>query len=124
MTASNVTINGFTINDPNGATGAPGNGFGVNVASSVSGTNVSDNIITENVARLYLNSNGTNPSVVHDNLFANNNKPGSSSGDGIYSDAGLLNASITSNRFTGIGVNSAGIVLAGSAPQTGVAIDE
>jgi parallel beta-helix repeat protein len=67
-------------------------------------------VVQQNTFGLYLNSSGVHPSVVERNCFRLNNKPGSASGAGIYSDQGLTNAHVRENYFTGHNVGA--IVLA------------
>jgi parallel beta-helix repeat protein len=62
---------------------------------------ITRNTIQNNVFGLYFNSNGLMQSVVYDNTFNGNNLAGAASGDGIYSDAGLRNALVDHNYFTG-----------------------
>jgi parallel beta-helix repeat protein len=59
------------------------------------------NTIQNNVFGLYLNSNGVMQSVVYDNSFLGNTRPGAASSNGIYSDQGLRNALVEHNYFTG-----------------------
>lgn len=106
VTANNVSIDGFTIQ---GATGAP-LGTGISLGNSTSGVQVRNNIIENNVFGLYLN--GQNQTV-EQNLFQNNNQPGSATGDAIYSDHGLQNSVVENNLFTGH--SSAAIVVAGAS---------
>ncbi len=122
--ASDVTIAGFTVADPYQDTGAPGYGFGIDVAKNVSGTHIVDNFITGNVAGIYLNGgSATAQTVVEDDVLDANTAPGSASGDGIYSDQGITNALIQGDSFQHIGTDSAGIVLAGPAgTQTGITV--
>jgi hypothetical protein len=97
ITASNVTVDGFTVQE---ASGAP-LGTGIFTAPNRSGHRILNNIIRDNTAGLYLNSNGAAQSVVRFNYFDSNNRAGSASGNGIYTDQGSSNILIDQNRFTG-----------------------
>jgi hypothetical protein len=97
ITASNVTVDGFTVQEASG----PPLGVGIALAANRSGHRIINNIIRDNIFGLYLNSNGAIQSVVQHNYFISNNRPGSSSGDAIYSDQGASNILIDENLFTG-----------------------
>ena len=113
LTASNVVLDGFTIQ---GVTNANVFGFGVLVGAGTSGAHVLDNIIQNNIAGLSLaNNSASNQAVIQHNLFKNNNQPGPASGSAIYTDqynAGgtLTNVLIDSNTF--INNQNAGMVFA------------
>jgi nitrous oxidase accessory protein NosD len=100
--ADEVTINGFTIE---GATGSEPTCFHAGIWTNPGfyggqgGTQILDNIIQDNTEGIYLN-NGTIPAKVQNNLIQNNNNPGPSEGDGIYSEF-IANALVESNEFTG-----------------------
>jgi uncharacterized repeat protein (TIGR01451 family) len=126
VTASNVTIDGFTIE---GATNSNQFGFGILVGAGTSGTHVLNNIIQDNIAGLSLANNSTsNQTVIQHNLFRNNNQPGPVSGTGIYSDqfnAGgtLSDVLIDANTFTGN--SDAGIDFSSTdatRPATGITV--
>ncbi len=126
INASNVVIDGFTIatNAPTSALNniAPNYGTGIDVAATVSGTQIINDIIQNNVFGVYLKSDGTYKTLVEHDLFNNNNQPGAASGNGIYTDGALSNAVIENNTFTAN--SSAGIVMAGSSAglETGITI--
>ncbi|HEY7308575.1 MAG TPA: right-handed parallel beta-helix repeat-containing protein [Gemmataceae bacterium] len=113
ITASNVTIDGFTIED---ATDPKNLGFGIFIAAGVSGTHIQDNIIQNNIVGIGLANGSGGQAVIEDNLIQNNNQPGTASGTGIYSNqfiAGgpLQNVLIQDNVLrgnanAGIGINS------------------
>ncbi|HEX8181042.1 MAG TPA: thrombospondin type 3 repeat-containing protein [Pyrinomonadaceae bacterium] len=109
VSASNVVIDGFIVQ---GADGTNDFGNGITLVNSASGYTVRNNIIRDNIFGLYLNSNGVAGSDVRRNLFDSNNRPGPASGNGIYSDNGLSNALVDSNKFTGH--TSAAMVFAGT----------
>lgn len=108
LAADNVVFEGFTVRNR-------GNGPAVHTEATHSGYQICKNLLEDSVFGLYLHNEGTHQAVVTGNLFRNNNSPGSASGDGIYSDGGLVNALIEDNRFEGH--KSAAIVLAGARQQ-------
>ena len=98
VNANGVVIDGFTVQ---GADGVGDLGPGIYLPGSYSGQQILNNIIQDNVFGLYLNSSGAIQSVVRYNLVRNNNRSGAASGEGIYSDQGLVNAVIDQNKVTG-----------------------
>lgn len=98
VAANNVIIDGFTVQ---GADGVGDLGPGIYLPGNTSGHQVLNNIIQGNVFGLYLNNSGAAQTVVRHNLVRNNNLPGAASGDGIYSDQGLVNVLIDQNTVTG-----------------------
>src|SRR4051812_28811195 len=115
LNTNHILLSGFTIQ---GGTGAAG----VTTSAAHGGYAIVNNIIQNNTIGLYLNSSATgDESIVAQNAFKTNNVAGSASGNAIYSDQGLHNASITRNSFTG-NLNSA-ITLAGNpGTQTDISI--
>jgi hypothetical protein len=92
--ASNVVFDGFTVrNNPLSV--------GIYTVPSESGYEIAHNIVQNNVFGLYFNSSGASVSVARQNCFRANVQPGASNGNGVYSDAGLRNAKIQDNYFTG-----------------------
>ena len=88
----NVKISQFTIQ--NSTTG------GVNTNAATDGLTLTKNIIQFNVIGVYLNGGpGLKNTSVNGNCIRQNNKSGSASGNGIYSDQGLDSAQINSNSF-------------------------
>lgn len=85
-----VTLDGFIFQNAD-------NNAAVTTRPTSSGYVLKNNLFQDNTIGLYLNSNGT--TTVTANCFRDNNNPGSSSGDGIYSDLGLKSATIGQNRF-------------------------
>jgi hypothetical protein len=118
VTASNVTIDGFTIAGANDQTTG---GFGVYIATNVSGTHLVDNIIQNNIIGLGLSNTGVSQAVVQDNLFRTNNNAGPGAGTAIYSDqtvsGSLSNVLINHNTFAGN--DGAGIALNSSDSSHG-----
>ncbi|HEV2800698.1 MAG TPA: thrombospondin type 3 repeat-containing protein [Pyrinomonadaceae bacterium] len=108
VTASNVTIDGFTVQD--GTTAPLANG--ITLAANRSGHRILNNIIRNNTFGLYLNASGAIQSIVRFNRFESNNQLGAASGNAIYSDQGAANVLIEQNRFTGHA--SAAMVFAGT----------
>src|SRR5438132_3602157 len=104
ITASNVTIDGFTVQN---ATNPNQFGFGILMGAGTSGTQLLNNIIQNNIAGISLANNSVfNLAVIQHNLIQNNNQPGPVSGTGIYSNqfqAGgtLAEVLIDNNTFSG-----------------------
>jgi parallel beta-helix repeat protein len=88
-----IELDGFVIQNNAG-------GAGVYTLPAFSDYLIERNTFQNNQQGLYLNSNGVTPSLVYDNTFNGNNRPGPASGTGIYSDQGLRNALIEHNYFT------------------------
>lgn len=95
VTANKVRIRNFTIQMATGP-----NGPGVFLHRAWSGYRVEKNIVQANVFGVYLNSNGRFASTVKQNCIRNNNRPGSASGNGVYSDQGVRKADVDDNTFT------------------------
>jgi nitrous oxidase accessory protein NosD len=115
LQADNISINGFTIE---GAfdTSMTSLASGIKTSPTHSGYRIIDNIIRDNIAGIYLQSDGTFPSTVARNRIQANNEAGSGSGNGIESDGGLHNVGIRNNVFSG-NFNGA-LLLADSLPAT------
>jgi hypothetical protein len=100
VSASNVVINGFTIQDSNVSAYT---GYGVWINPGVDGTQIVNNIITNNIVGLGLANQGSTQALVQYNLFQGNNLPGAASGTGIYTDqyvgGQVSNVLITENTF-------------------------
>jgi hypothetical protein len=99
LAANNVVVDGFTIQ---------GNtqGAGAFSPATFSGYWFFNNIVQNNVIGFYVNSNGLTETQIRQNVFNNNNQPGAATGNGIYSDQGIQNVLIDSNRFTGQHANA------------------
>lgn len=115
VTASDVTIDGFTVEGVSG----PPYGVGIYLSSAHSGYRVVNNVIRDNIFGLYANASGAGPSLIERNRFEANNRPGSSSGNAIYADQGTQDLTIDENFFTGH--ESAAAVFAGS-DQSGITV--
>ncbi|MGH8862537.1 MAG: hypothetical protein ACRDVG_15120 [Jatrophihabitantaceae bacterium] len=104
VTASDVTIDGFTVQDE---TNANEFGSGILLGPGTSGTHVVNDIVKDSITGLSLaNASSTDQTVIQHDLFADNNQPGPISGTAIYSDqfaAGgtLQDVLIDANQFTG-----------------------
>ncbi len=126
VTADDVVLDGFTVQEASsGATF----GYGIVLGAGTAGSEVRNNIVQDNIVGLSLaNDNASNQTVIQQNLFRNNNRPGPSSGHGIYTDqfqAGgtLSNVLIDNNTFIGhagqgIGFSST----SAAAPTTGISV--
>jgi hypothetical protein len=101
--ASNVTIDGFTVQ---GSTLAAFTGYGIWLNPGVDGTRIVNNIIQSNIVGIGLANSGSTQAVIRHNLIRNNTLPGGASGTGIYTDqyvGGQIvsNVLIDENSFTG-----------------------
>jgi hypothetical protein len=103
LAANDIVIYGLWVQNTSGNTG-------IYTVPTFSGYQLLFNVVQFNTFGLYFNASGVTESLAERNCFRFNNKPGSASGDGIYSDQGLTNARIEENFFTGN--NSAAIVMA------------
>lgn len=109
LTADNVILDGFLLagNEENPA---------IQTSPSDSGYRILNNRVTANAFGMYLNASGLLATAVQRNNITGNNQNlgvAAAAGNGIYSDAGLANAFIQSNRFRN-NMNAA-IVVAGVA---------
>ena len=104
LTASDVTLDGFTVD---GNTSATQFATGVLVGAGTAGVHFLNNVVQNNISGLILaNNSATDPAVIQQNVFRNNNQPGPISGTGIYSDqfdsgGTLTNVLIDSNTSAG-----------------------
>jgi Ca2+-binding RTX toxin-like protein len=114
ISASDVVVDGFTVQ---GQSNSNVFGYAIYLAPGISGTNILNNIVQNNLTGMSLsNVNPGDPAVILQNLFRNNNVAGPNSGQGIYTDqftAGnnAHGAVIDSNAFennssAGIGFSS------------------
>jgi len=109
ISASGVVIDGFTIQN---SVVAAFTGYGIWLNPGVSGTQILNNIIQDNIAGIGLANGGASPALIRHNLIRNNNSPGGASGTGIYTDefvggSTVRNVLIQENAFSGN--NNAGI---------------
>lgn len=102
--APGVTIQGFTVQpDPTLVTH---DGVGIFTSRFAAGYDIRHNVVQSNSIGIYVNSDGSAPTYVRENCARNNNLAGAAGGNGIYSDQGLSNATITNNYLTGDESNS------------------
>jgi hypothetical protein len=96
--ASDVKIDGFTVQDN---TNSQLTGYGIWLNPGVSGTNIVNNIIQNNVAGIGLANAGSSPALIQHNLLQNNNN--GSVRSGIYTDeyvgGAVKNVLIDANTF-------------------------
>ncbi len=103
VSASNVVIDGFTVEN---STVAAFTGYGIWLNPGVSGTQILNNIIQDNIVGIGLANSGAAQAVIRHNLIRNNTKPGGASGSGIYTDQfvggpTVSNVLIEENAFIG-----------------------
>jgi len=103
VSASDVVIDGFTIQN---STLAAFTGYGIWLNPGVSGTQILNNIIQDNIVGIGLANGGASQAVIRQNLIRNNTKPGGASGSGIYTDQfvggpTVSNVLIEENAFIG-----------------------
>lgn len=119
VSASNVVIDGFTIQ---GSTNAAFTGYGVWLNPGVSGTQVVNNIFQNNIVGLGIANAGPSQLLIQYNLFQSNNQPGGASGSGIYTDqyvgGAVTNVLVADNAFKGN--NNSGIDLSNTDAMQGV----
>src|SRR3989442_14773327 len=115
VTASNVVIDGFTIEN---STNAAFTGYGIAIGAGTTGTQIVNNIIQDNIAGIALSNTGASQVLIRHNQIQNNNQPGPVSGTGIYTDefvsgGAVKNVLIEENAF--IGNDDAGIDVSNTA---------
>ncbi len=103
VSASNVIIDGFTVQN---STAAAFTGFGIWLNPGVSGTQLVNNIIQDNIVGIGLANSGPAQAVIRHNLIRNNTKPGGATGSGIYTDEFVggpivRNVLVEENTFSG-----------------------
>ena len=88
ISASNVTLDGFTVQGETAKDTT--NGAGIVMAAGISGTRILNNIVKNNVAGVFVaNNSDSNPAVFQYNLFRDNNNAGPNGGRAIYTDGGI-----------------------------------
>jgi parallel beta-helix repeat protein len=106
IAASDVVIDGFTVQDSI-VPAFTGYGIWMDPSANVSGTDVLNNIIKNNIAGIGLANAGPSQALIRQNAFLTNNMPGGASGSGIYTDqyvgGQVTNVLIDSNCFTSNG---------------------
>jgi Right handed beta helix region len=90
--ADGTTVNGFTIR---GETMGPG----IYTSPASSGYRILNDVVTNNVFGIYLNTGAGTQTLVRRNLITKNNVTGASNGNGIYTDQGTQDVLVTQNTF-------------------------
>jgi hypothetical protein len=103
VSASNVIIDGFTVEN---SIAAAFTGYGIWINPGVSGTQILNNIIQNNIVGIGLANGSGSQAVIRHNLIQNNNQAGGASGTGIYTDefvggTTVTNVLIEENLFKG-----------------------
>ena len=117
VSASNVVVNGFTIEQ---STNNAFTGYGLWMNPGTSGTLVLNNIVQNNIVGIGL---GGSQVLICQNLIQNNNQPGSASGSGIYTDefvGGAAETNILVEQNTFKGNDDAGIDISNTDFANGV----
>jgi len=104
VAADGVTVAGFFVR-PSPAGPVPNaQATGIFTLNTFSGYGIFDNVLQSNSQGVYPNSSGTIPTSIKHNCFRDNNHGVAASvaaaGNGIYTDEGLHNATISDNYFT------------------------
>ena len=101
--ASSTVIDGFTVQD---SVFAAFTGYGIWLNPGVSGTQIVNNIIQNNIVGIGLANGSGSRALIRHNLIRNNTQPGGASGSGIYTDEFVggpitRNVLIDENSFIG-----------------------
>jgi hypothetical protein len=119
--ANDVVVNGFTVRDSTN-TAFTGYGIWMDPSAGVTGTQLLNNIITDNIVGVGLANAGPSQALIQHNAFETNNVSGPASGTGIYTDefvGGLVtNVLVDANCFDGN--DDAGIDVSVSDPTKAV----
>lgn len=83
VSASGVVINGFSVEN---SISSAFTGYGIWMNPGISGTQILNNIIQNNIVGIGLANAGPSQAVIRQNLIRNNILPGGASGSGIYTD--------------------------------------
>jgi parallel beta-helix repeat protein len=119
LLANGIVIKGFTIGEFDGNVDDEGT-IGIVTSPNFSGYTIEDNVFEDNTIGIRLNtatSTSAAETVVEDNLFRDNDRAGSSQGNGIVSDLGIRNVLIEDNEFTGAH-RANGILIQGTGGET------
>jgi hypothetical protein len=125
VTVAGVSVDGFTVQEANDPSQF---GAGIVLAPNIAGTKIRNNIIQNNVAGLIVsNDTVSNPLIIEQNYFKNNNLAGPLSGTAIYTDqfqAGTRFTSALINNNTFDVNNNVGVFLGSTmtGSQSNVAI--
>ena len=103
--AAGSVLDGFTIKD-----GQNGLGCGIFMPGNFGGLQIVNNIITNNTIGISANCNSA--CLIQNNLFDNNNLPGSAGGAGIYTDSITQDLTVNANEFKNHNVNNPSIFAA------------
>lgn len=124
VSASDVVIDGFTVQN---STVAAFTGYGIWLNPSVSGTQIINNIIQDNIVGIGLANAGASPAqaLIRHNLIRNNTQPGGASGSGIYTDEfvggpTVRNVLVQENTFSGHAGFGGAINISNTDPAGGV----
>ncbi|MEA2733596.1 MAG: hypothetical protein QOE14_47 [Humisphaera sp.] len=94
INADRVTIDGFTVQGQSISDTKVG--AGIVIGANRAAATIQNNIIQNNVAGVYLSSaSSSEPTVIRQNFFRNNNNYGVHSGRGIYTDGGIFGTRLT-----------------------------
>ena len=119
VSASNVIIDGFTVEN---SIATAFTGYGIWLNPGISGTQILNNIIQDNIVGIGLANSGVSQGLIQHNLIQNNNVPGPASGTGIYTDqfvgGTVKDVLIKENAFKGN--DDAGIDVSNTNPAGGV----
>lgn len=108
LAANGITLNGFFIEGNS-------NNAGIQTSPTFSGYQILNNIVKDNVFGIYLHGSGEATTLVRRNLLDGNNRLGSASGNGIYSDQGALGITVLANSFRNH--TNAGVLFATAGTQ-------
>ena len=108
LAANGITLNGFLVEGNS-------NNAGIQTSPAFSGYQILNNIVRDNVFGIYLHGDGAATTLVRRNLLDGNNRLGSASGNGIYSDQGALGITVLANSFRNH--TNAGILFATAGTQ-------
>ncbi len=95
VSADNVVIDGFTIEDNTAAF----NGFGLDMAQGTTGSQVYNNIVQNNIVGIGLANIGVSQVLICQNLIQTNNNLGAASGAGIYTDEFVCGSGLPCTDF-------------------------
>jgi hypothetical protein len=122
VSASDVVIDGFTVRM---SVVSAFTGYGLWLNPGISGTEIVNNIVEDNIIGIGLANSGASPALIRHNLIRNNTIPGSGSGTGIYTDefsggATVRNVLIEENTFSGHAGSGAAINISNTDFANGV----
>jgi hypothetical protein len=127
VTASDVVIDGFTVQDS--IVGAF-TGAGISLGAGISGSQILNNIIQDNIIGIHLANAGASQALIRHNLIQNNNETGAASGSGVYTDQFVAGGPvddvlIDENRFAGNADSGLGFSSTdGTKPATNITVSD